>query len=449
LQQQSPTKDTTVNLNISDDDGTAASFTCAIDDSSPADAQPCVSGQAFPGLKETPNPHVAYVYAFDSTLPTPNRSTAGTVSFVVDTTAPGSPSFTSQPPVQTNSTSASFTWTDDPTAVSSSCSLDGAVLAPCGATALPKAFSVSNLAQDGHSLLVVDKDAAGNTGSALWTWNVDLTPPPAPSIMTGPANPTDQTSATFTFQDEDATATFLCSVDGGSYSACISPYNVPSVADGAAHSFLVKAKDLAGNIGPASAPYQWTVDSSDSGPVQLSPVSFLTGPHAYSNVDLPTFTWLGLDDTTTGFLCAPERHHVERGHPRVRGQGDRRHQPQSGNALHVDVRQDTAASAGVQQQAGRSDECNDRHLLVRIRALSELHVQPRQRPGDDVRDAGELERSRRERSHVHGARVRRRGQHQPDQLRLDHRPHGAVGAERQRPHRLRQLLVRAVRVVGQ
>ena len=46
--------------------------------------------------------------------------------------------------------------------------------------------------------------------------------PPAPTIASGPANPTTATTATFAFTDTEAGVTFLCSLDSAAYAACSS-----------------------------------------------------------------------------------------------------------------------------------------------------------------------------------------------------------------------------------
>src|SRR5262249_15727238 len=70
--------------------------------------------------------------------------------------------------------------------------------------------------------------------------------PPAPSITSGPANPTSQTSATFAFRDSEGNVSFLCQLDGGVFSACASPKTYPALAPGS-HTFSVKSQHAAGN----------------------------------------------------------------------------------------------------------------------------------------------------------------------------------------------------------
>ncbi len=94
-------------------------------------------------------------------------------------------------------------------------------------------------------------------------WNfgtiVDATPPDT-SIDTQPANPTNQTSASFTFTATE-TATFECDLDGGEFAACTSPQAYTSLSAGS-HTFQVRATDTAGNTDPTPASYTWTIDTT-------------------------------------------------------------------------------------------------------------------------------------------------------------------------------------------
>jgi hypothetical protein len=101
-------------------------------------------------------------------------------------------------------------------------------------------------------------DAAGNSGATTsFSWRIDRTPPPKPVIDTHPDSSTGSTSATFTFHDTEAAATFRCKLDGGSFTSCTTPKQYTGLST-ANHTFQVQAVDLAGNTSP-SASYTWTV----------------------------------------------------------------------------------------------------------------------------------------------------------------------------------------------
>ena len=100
-----------------------------------------------------------------------SAGTAGAAS------APPAPSITAQPASPTNQTAASFSFTDSQSGVAFQCKLDAAAFAACSS---PKGYT--GLAAGSHTFQV-QASAAGKTSSATsFTWTVDLTAPPAPSI---------------------------------------------------------------------------------------------------------------------------------------------------------------------------------------------------------------------------------------------------------------------------
>ena len=101
-------------------------------------------------------------------------------------------------------------------------------------------------------------DATSSTSpcSGGFTYVEDSTPPPAPTIDSGPTDPSGSTSASFTYSDSEP-VTFACSLDGGSFLTCAQPY---TVADGE-HAFQVQAADAAGNTSTSSV-FRWTVDTA-------------------------------------------------------------------------------------------------------------------------------------------------------------------------------------------
>jgi hypothetical protein len=82
--------------------------------------------------------------------------------------------------------------------------------------------------------------------------------PPAPVIDSHPPNPSNSSSATFTFHDTNTSATFLCQLDGGGYSACTSPKTYTGLLNGS-HTFNVEATQNGNTSDPAT--FTWTVAS--------------------------------------------------------------------------------------------------------------------------------------------------------------------------------------------
>ena len=86
---------------------------------------------------------------------------------------------------------------------------------------------------------------------------MDTVAPAEPTINSRPNDLTNSRTASWNFSSEPG-ATFLCSIDGATFSECTSgqPFTVQS--DGP-HTFRVQAKDQAGNVSLAASD-DWTVD---------------------------------------------------------------------------------------------------------------------------------------------------------------------------------------------
>src|SRR2546423_13570711 len=104
--------------------------------------------------------------------------------------------------------------------------MDGA-----GAVASASPRTYSGLAAGGNTFTVAATDAAGNTGTASYTWTID-TAAPTLTITGGPADASDQTSAGFSFTSDDAGGTYLCSLDGAAPTSCSSPGRYTNLGEG-------------------------------------------------------------------------------------------------------------------------------------------------------------------------------------------------------------------------
>src|SRR5207244_6329633 len=87
--------------------------------------------------------------------------------------------------------------------------------------------------------------------------------------------------------------------DAGAYAACSNPTTYSGLAqDG--HTFAVEAKDAAGNVSAATAPYSWTIDSIPP------PGPLLTNLPDDPNGDgIADFTWTESEAGAT-FKCSIE-----------------------------------------------------------------------------------------------------------------------------------------------
>ena len=114
--------------------------------------------------------------------------------------------------------------------------------------------------------------------SALTAVGIALAAPAvtAPTVTAGPADPTGQTSAHFTYKDAQAGVTYQCQLDGAGYAACPSSgISYPGPLTPGSHTFKVQA--LAGTKASPAAGYSWTIDTA---PPSVT-LSFPQNKHTY------------------------------------------------------------------------------------------------------------------------------------------------------------------------
>ncbi len=87
------------------------------------------------------------------------------------------------------------------------------------------------------------------------------TTPPNTTITASPSSSTS-TSASVSFTASES-STFNCRIDGGAWSSCTSPKAYSGLALGA-HTFDVRATDVAGNVDPTPATASWNVTAPDT-----------------------------------------------------------------------------------------------------------------------------------------------------------------------------------------
>jgi len=161
----------------------------------------------------------------------------------VDTTPPPVPTITSGPTGPTNDATPAFTFSSSG-ATAFKCSID--VATPVGACSSP--FTPATLSEGNHTFHVSASDALGNTSAANnRSFSVDTTPPPVPTITSGPTGPTNDATPAFTFSSSGATA-FKCSIDLATpVGACSSPFTPATPLAQGLHTFYVSASDGVGN----------------------------------------------------------------------------------------------------------------------------------------------------------------------------------------------------------
>jgi MYXO-CTERM domain-containing protein len=97
--------------------------------------------------------------------------------------------------------------------------------------------------------------------------------PPTSVITSRPPNPSSSSVGTFVFQSpSNPGATFECSLDGGPFTACTTPFTTGVLADGS-HTFRVRAT-VGGITDPMPASYTWTVDTgAPAAPLLTTPAN--------------------------------------------------------------------------------------------------------------------------------------------------------------------------------
>ena len=85
----------------------------------------------------------------------------------------------------------------------------------------------------------------------------DTTPPDTP-ITSGPPSFGSDRTPTFTFNSTEAGSRFECSIDGGPFVPCTSPFTTPELSGGP-HTLAVRAIDASGNADPTPTVYSFTI----------------------------------------------------------------------------------------------------------------------------------------------------------------------------------------------
>jgi hypothetical protein len=205
------------------------------------------------------------------------------LTWTIDATAP---TITlTGPPALSNDPTPTFEFSADEE-VQFSCTRDGVAIAPCASP-----LTLSALADGAYTFNVQATDTAGNTASRTHPWTLDATAPET-TIDSGPVSPTNKTVATFEFHSNETDPKFECRLDSGAFEPCVNPKTYPGLPGGA-HTFEVRAIDLAENADPTPASRTWTIDLI--GPATI----IVTGPPASTNSTSASFTFDSSDPDAT------------------------------------------------------------------------------------------------------------------------------------------------------
>ena len=170
------------------------------------------------------------------------------------------------------------------------CSLDSASFAAC-----TSGVAYSGLAEGNHAFRVEAVSGSNTSNAASYSWAIV---PPAPVIMTHPADPTNATTASFTYTDSQSGVSFKCSLDSSSFSACPSAGQSYSGLSDGSHTFAVEAQY---GSGPPSSPasYTWRVNAKVA---PAAPV-ITSGPTNPSTDTSPEFIFTDTSWPDVMFTC--------------------------------------------------------------------------------------------------------------------------------------------------
>ena len=279
-----PTTSTEATFTFSSPSDTEATFECKLDD---GEWEVCESGLTY--IELTDGSHTFSTRSQDlagNIDPTPSE-----YSWLIDITGPVT-SITSAPMDPTNSIDAVFEWSTDESSTSE-CKLDDGEWESCTS---PKTYL--NLEQNSnHTFEVRSTDDLGNLGAAdAWTWSID-TINPTTVILTGPSDPSNNTSPTFTYESpENPNATFQCELDGGDLTECNDGSITYSNLTEGGHVFKVYATDEAGNTDTTGDSWSWNVD------VTPSETYIDSGPNDPTSLTSASFVYHD-DESTDYFMC--------------------------------------------------------------------------------------------------------------------------------------------------
>ncbi len=205
-----------------------------------------------------------------------NPASAGPYTLTVTTTtdlpavtsspyaaAPLDTAITSGPATPSDDTTPTFTFTGNGTGFQ--CRVDAAAFAACTSP-----YTSATLSLGTHTFQVRAVDGAGGSDQTpdsqtfvIATAELDTT------ITSGPANPGNDTTPTFTFTGNGTG--FECRVDTAGFAACTSPFTTAALSEGS-HSFEVRARDAAGTVDESPATRTFAIDTTPPD-TTLSPAS--------------------------------------------------------------------------------------------------------------------------------------------------------------------------------
>jgi hypothetical protein len=185
-----------------------------------------------------------------------------------------------------NDPTPAFTFVSNEAGSTFRCAMDGAPPATCRPS-----YTSPRLSEGTHVLSLKAIDAPGNESEVRTrSFDVDTTPPTT-TITSGPPEGATASSrnVTITFSSSEPGTVFSCKLDAGNFGLCSSPYTRSNLDNGQ-HTFQVRARDEAGNVG-TPATRTWRIGLAiTGGPSSQSPTSDTTPSFTFTSPDSGAFT---------------------------------------------------------------------------------------------------------------------------------------------------------------
>jgi hypothetical protein len=310
-----PTKSTAASFTYTATPATGAEFECGLD-GDPFSTCP-TSGVTYAGpLAE--GGHGFEVRAVNSAGADP---TPAAYTWVVDTTPPEA-EIKTHPQDPSPGNSAAFTYGSSENGSTFQCSLEpageAATFTSCPITGktYPDAQHPGPLADGEWTFEVRATDKAGNQGApAEFSWEVDNSlgdeTPPETTIVSRPPDPSDSSTASFTYESNEPGSSFECALDGVPFSGCPATGITYTGLGNGSHSFQVRAVDPADNVDPSPAGYSFEIvlatvplpPAPELPTAPAPPETILSGRHLAKTHDrTPTFRFRSASPGAT-FQC--------------------------------------------------------------------------------------------------------------------------------------------------
>jgi hypothetical protein len=156
----------------------------------------------------------------------------------------------------TDDSTPTFTFSSNEAGSTFACSVDGGQFSACGSP-----HTTAALSDGAHTFAVRATDPAANEDPtpAQRQFTVD-TAPPETAIDFGPSGPTTDHTPTFAFSAGEPGTQFECSIDGGPFLPCSSPFTTAHLPAGP-HTLAVRAIDAAGNADPTPSIFEFVIQA--------------------------------------------------------------------------------------------------------------------------------------------------------------------------------------------